>query len=643
MDELLTQFLIEGRDLVADAQSALTKLAKDGGDALAIDAAFRAVHTLKGSVAIFAMEPAERVLHASEELLQRARKDAASLDAPVIVRLTAALDQVDRWIDEMEDASALGPAAEAIADRLLSAEDDSEETSDDRAAGSGDATPPWVSGLVAREADAIARAEAALLAFRYTPDAEAFFRGDDPLALVATIPDLVGLSVLPSEGDWPSPDTLDPFHCYMTIEGLSATTLAELQAIFRLVPDQIVFHAIHREGVATRDKFAQVTSILRVDAARIDALADGVGELVVTANALSAVADRADAIDQDLGLAIRTAQADLQRAVGAIRRSVEAVRLVPLAPTLRRLPRLVREIATELDKPVDLALVGEHAEVDKQIADGLFEPLLHLVRNAIDHGIEATDVRVAAGKPKTGSLSITIKRDGDDIVVIVSDDGAGIDPERIRATAIARGLVDGEIASGLSDSAALNLIFAPGFSTAAQVTGVSGRGVGMDAVQVAVDRLRGRIEIDSRIGKGTRFILRLPANALTTRLLVVEVGQDRYAVPFDQIAETARVNGDRIVPLGAGSACVLRDRTVPVLSLAELLGGAPSTSLPAKLLVTQASGEPVALRVDGFSDRIDAMVRHPTGLLAGLPSVAGTALLGDGGVLLVLNLPELVA
>jgi two-component system chemotaxis sensor kinase CheA len=193
----------------------------------------------------------------------------------------------------------------------------------------------------------------------------------------------------------------------------------------------------------------------------------------------------------------------------------------------------------------------------------------------------------------------------------------------------------------MSDAGSRALIFLPGFSTAAQVSDLSGRGVGMDAVQAAVDRMRGRIEIDSRLGEGTRFLLRLPANALTTRLLVVEVGQDRYAVPFDQIAETARVGADRLMALGTGTACVLRDRTVPVL--AALLGGTDGASLPAKLLVTHASGEPVALRVDGFGERIDAMVRRPTGLLAGMPSVAGTALLGDGGVLLVLNLPELVA
>jgi two-component system chemotaxis sensor kinase CheA len=189
----------------------------------------------------------------------------------------------------------------------------------------------------------------------------------------------------------------------------------------------------------------------------------------------------------------------------------------------------------------------------------------------------------------------------------------------------------------------LALIFAPGFSTAATVTGVSGRGVGMDAVQAAVERLRGRIEIDSVVGEGTRFRLRFPANAITTRLLVVEAGRDRYAVPFEQIAETVRVGADRLVPLGTGTACVLRDRTVPVLSLARLLGAEESDGLPVKLLVTEAGGEPVAIRVDAFHERIDAMVRPPSRLLTGVSVVDGTTVLGDGTVLLVLNMAELVA
>jgi two-component system chemotaxis sensor kinase CheA len=640
MDELLEQFLIEGRDLVLQGQADLTVLLTDPANARAIDGAFRAIHTLKGSVGIFAMAPAERVLHAAENVLERARKAPAGLPAAAVPRLVASLDQIDRWIDAMEHAGALGPDADSIAARLLADDDEPVD------AESASSPPPlWLAGLVDRERDALARADGPLVAFRYAPDADAFFRGDDPLALVATVPALAALAILPASGAWAGLAAIDPFSCDLVIEGVTGAPLADLRTIFRLVPDQIEFHAMEASAtnVAAGAAPSTTTAFLRVDAARVDALADSVGELAVAANAFSTIADRAERLDPALALAIRAGQAELERTVGAVHRSVSSVRLVPLGPALARLPRLVREIAAGLGKAIEFTIGGDQIEVDKQIADGLFEPLLHLVRNALDHGIETPDARTAAGKKAEGSLSLQITRDGEDIVVLLADDGAGIDPARIRAVAVARGLIDEEAAAQLTDAAALGLIFAPGFSTAAQVSDVSGRGVGMDAVQAAVDRLRGRIEIESVVGKGTRFRLRLPANALTTRLLVVGIGRDRYAVPFDQIAETTRVGGDRLVPLGGGIACVLRDRTVPVLSLAELLGGTDSRLDPARLLVTRASGEPVALRVDSFSDRIDAMVRAPTGLLAGMPSVAGTTLLSDGGVLLVLNLPELVA
>ena len=646
MDELLEQFLIEGRDLVAEANVALALLAETPGDARAIDAAFRATHTLKGSVGLFDMAPAERILHAAEDLLARARKAGTGLEAGDVPRLVATIDQLDRWIDELERRGALGPGAAEIAERLLGnaperdAEPATEVVTEDGAAS-------WLVALQARHSDVLADSAAPLIAFRYTPDGDAFFRGEDPLALVATVPGLEAFDVLPAGGAWPLPHDFEPFQCVMVIEGLSTAPAEALALAFRMVPGQatmlpvvaVASDADEGEGAFT----AAATTVLRVEAHRVDRLADTVGELVVATNALALLAERADALDAPLALGIRAAQADLERAVDAASRAVSAVRLVSLAPALRRLPRLVREIAASLDKPIAFTVTGDQTEVDKQIADGLFEPLLHLIRNAIDHGIEDAATRAAAGKPEIGSLTLAIAREAGDILVSLSDDGGGIDRARIRATAIARGLVSSEAADALSDAGILALIFAPGFSTANAVTEVSGRGVGMDAVQAAIDRLRGRIEIDSLVGRGTRFTLRLPANAITTRLLVIEVAQDRYAVPFDQIAETVRVGGERLVPLGTGTACVLRERTVPVLSLAELLGGVDSGALPAKLLVTRAGGDPVALRVDGFHEQMDAMVRPPSGLLAGMPLVGGTTVMGDGAVMLVLNMAELVA
>lgn len=644
MDELLDQFLIEGRDLVAQAASDLNLLEREPGTVSAIDSAFRAFHTLKGSVVIFAMGPAERVLHAAEEVLERARKGVVALDAGAVAGLVACLDAVDRWIDEIE-RGAIGADADAIAiaaiARLPGSAGIAAETT------SGEA-PAWLAGLAGREWQAIEAAEGALTAFRYTPDGDCFFRGEDPLAVVASVPELMALAILPAAGDWPAIDAIEPFVCVSSFEGLSAAPVEAVRAAFRMMPDQISVHRIDRAALIEAEGEAaqtgnRTTSVLRVEAARVDALGDGLGELLVAVNAFAPLAEQADGVDRALAASIRAVQANVERVAAELHRSVAAVRLVPLAPTLRRLPRMAREIAAGLGKQIEFAVSGEGLEVDKQIADGLFEPLLHLIRNAIDHGVETPAAREAAGKPALGQVTLSANRDGDVICITLADDGAGIEADRIRTVAVARGLIGEEAAAQLSDTAALRLIFAPGFSTASKVTEVSGRGIGMDAVQAAVERLRGTVDVSSDAGRGTQFRLRLPANALTTRLLVVEVGADRYGVALDQIVETVRIDSRGLIPVGSGSACVLRGRTVPVLSLAALLGGSDAPSATAKLLVTRSGGDRVALKVDGFAERLDTLVRPSSGILAGIPGVTGSALLGDGAVLLVLDLPALAA
>lgn len=638
MDELLAQFLVEGRDLVAQAAASFDVLVRDPANAPAIDAAFRAIHTLKGSVAIFPMAAAERTLHAAEDVLERARKGSMALDGAATDALIASLDGVDRWIDEMERHGGLAGNAEAIASSLIAHLPGHASAP---AVAPSDATPDWARQL----AEGI---DGPVVVFRYAPDPDCFFRGEDPLAIVAAIPELLRLDIRPVEGSWPALDAIEPFRCIAILEGVSAASSDAVRAAFRMMPDQIALHRVEASASAPATETpaeAGAAATLRIDAARIDALADGLGELLVAVNALAPLAARAEAQDRALAAAVRAAQAGIERSAAELQRSVAAVRLVPLAPTLRRLPRLAREIAATLGRSIVFSIEGDGLEVDKQIAEGLSEPLLHLLRNAIDHGIEDSARRAAAGKPAEGRVTLAATREGDTVAITLADDGGGIDPVRIRAIAVARGLLDADAAGQLSDAAALRLIFVPGFSTAGAITGVSGRGVGMDAVQAAVEKLRGTIAIDSTPGRGTRFRLRFPANALTTRLLVVEAADDRYGVALDQVVETVRVEESALLPVGEGIACVLRGRTVPVLSLARLLGGGAGAlaGRHAKLLVTHAKGERVALRVDDFADRIDAVVRPPSGLLAGVPGIAGATLLGDGGVLLVLDLPALVA
>jgi two-component system chemotaxis sensor kinase CheA len=638
MDELLEQFLIEARELTAQAADDFSALARDPADAERIDSAFRAIHTLKGSVAIFDMAPAERALHVAEDLLAQARTGRQLLSAGDVATLIALIDQTDRWVDAMERDGALDTAANREADSLVARLDPAPHV----AADAGD--QDWFSRLKVRDAAALAGATTNLIAFRYRPDADCFFRGEDPLATVRQVPGLVALAVLPIT-QWPSLAELEPFQCALTIEGVSRASETEIRAAFHLVSDQVDLVAIPASTQPRDDLPTFITNAaasLRVDVSRIDALADGVGELIIANNRLAHIANDVARSDPRLGALVRDAQAGLERAVSAMREAITAVRMTPLGPSLQRLPRLVREMADTLGKSVSFEMRGERTEVDKGIADQLFEPLLHIVRNALDHGLESAEVRRAAGKPEAGRLSVEVTRDGDHVVVAVSDDGAGIDVEGVKATAVRRGLLTQEAADLLDDGQAMRLIFAAGFSTAAVVTTISGRGVGMDAVQAAADRLGGRVEISSVARKGATISLRLPLNAIMTRLLIVRAGGERYGVPLDRIVETTSLATAGIHAVGMGRACVLRDRTLPVLSLSRLLGKEDMPAPIAKLLVTETVAERVGLVVDGFDERIDGLVRPRSGLLASVPGIAGTTLMGDGGVLLVLDLAELI-
>jgi two-component system chemotaxis sensor kinase CheA len=637
MDELLKQFIIEARELTALAQADLSAQAKNAEEA-DIGRLFRTIHTLKGSVAIFDMAPAERALHVGEDLLGQVRSGQRTLSPSDREALIALVDQTDRWVDAVERAGSIGRNAPRESDIIVERLQAAQGHERDRQASS------WLDEIKVRESDVISKAPGDLTAFRYSPDTQCFFRGDDPIATTSRIPDLVSLAVMPAS-DWPELSSFEPFECTLVIEGLSRASVADVRQAFRMVSDQVDVQTVAGSGeqIDLPSSTASISRSLRVDLARIDALADGVGELIIAGNSLAHVASEVGLLDTRAGVLVSHIHERVERAVSDMREAVMAVRMTPLGPTLHRLPRLVREISEQLNKPVAFEIHGELIEIDKGIADQLFEPLLHIIRNSLDHGIESAELRRAAGKPEAGSLSLEVLRDGDQIVVSVSDDGAGIDIARVRDTAVSRGLLTREAAGLLDDGQVMRLILVAGFSTSADITTLSGRGVGMDAVRSVTEYLGGRVEIDSRPGRGTTIAMRLPLNAIMTRLLIVRAGAERYGVPLHRIVETASLSSDRILPVGTGRACVLRDRTLPVLSLHDLLGIESTPSSFTRLLVTETDTEQVALIVDNFEERIDAVVRPRSGLLARLQGVAGTVLLGSGEIVLVLDLQGLIA
>ena len=646
MDELMAQFIIEARELVQAAIDDLFVLESEPGNGERLNAAFRAVHTLKGSTGLFDLGPLQTVLHLAEDNLGAARSGHTVLDAGQIDALVAVLEWIDRCVDDLERSGAVSADNLARSTDLQAALDQGEIESVAPIVAAASTSIAWALDLSARFGGSAA------VALRYTPHAECFFSGDDPVTLVATIPGLVHLAVQPHAA-WPAPDAFDPFRSNLTFEALSTASLSDIEAVFRLVPDQVEIVPLGASPAIVADESnteatdpAEATRTLRIEAARIDALLDMVGELMTSKNAMAGLVSDAAALSggADLARSMAATKKDLDRLAASLYGAVLQTRMVALSQAFRRLPRLVRDLSRRLGKPTDLVIEGDGIEADKTIVDELFEPLLHLVRNAMDHGIELPPQRFAAGKPPVAKLSLRVTRAGEQIVVALSDDGRGIDPAAIRQSAIAKGIVTAERAASLSDAATLDLLFAAGFSTASSISDLSGRGVGLDAVRTEIARLGGSVAIESRIGEGTSINLRLPVSFAMTQLLVVTVDGERYGVPMPSVVETVRVALDGITPIRAGRAFVLRSRTVPLLSLSGLLDlpdAAPSEK-ELTVLVLDIHGEPVGIIIDAIAERLETVTRPLGGVLRGIRGIAGTTVLGDGRVLLVLDVAGLI-
>lgn len=386
-----------------------------------------------------------------------------------------------------------------------------------------------------------------------------------------------------------------------------------------------------------------VARTLRIDAEQVDALVRLAGELTVVNNAIGHVAKLAREGDPTLADLLKDHHGALEHLVAELRRSVLRMRVRPLRAVLQRFPRLVREMSANLGKSVKLVIEGDETEADKTIVEMLFEPLLHLVRNAIDHGVESAAERTAAGKVPTARLLIKAQRSAERVIIEVGDDGAGIDLARVRKIAVSRGLITEEQLLTLTEAEALDLVFAPGFSTAASVTEISGRGVGMDAVRKAVERVGGHASIRSVAGRETAVTLSLPFSVMMTHVMTVEAGGQMFGLPLDAIIETTRVPLAAIGKVGAAPVVVLRNRALPVIDLASVLGVEPlADDAGATLVVAAANGECGAFRVDRIVERLDLILKPLEGLLAGTPGIMGTTLLGDGRVLLVLDIAEML-
>lgn len=726
MNEFIEQFLTESRELVDFATDSLLKLEKTPTANDQIDAAFRAFHTLKGGAGIMEFAAMERVVHAAEELLSKARAGEQVLTPSLIGDCLACLDQVVQWLDATEVTGEFPAAAEAqakaLVERLASA--DAAPVQAPRSGGTS-----WHEGILGRNP---AHREKTATVVRYTPAPDCFFHGLDPLAKIESLPGLLSLEIEAASA-WPPLEALDPFACNIIILALTSASEAEvtghlagamayletvaisaaqdvkggelspaarkvLEAQIALLDgvekrafrgivtsagvvaanvlkfsgrgDDAVLDAVLdaverslREGKAeilqteisnalssSTSQVAQAAvpaspqdigvRTFRIDAARVDALVRLTGELSVAKNAIGHLVKLAQNEGNALAGALKDRHGSLEHLVSELQRSVLAMRVLPLRSVFQRFPRLVREMSASLGKPVRLLLEGEETEADKAIVEMLFEPLLHIIRNAMDHGVEKPAVRASRNKPATATLEMRASRQGDQVVIEINDDGGGVDVARVREVALARGVASPEALAALSDQDAADLIFAAGFSTSATVTEISGRGVGMDAVRSAVERVGGRVTLASEFGQGTTVRFLLPFSVMMTNVMTVEAGGQVFGIPFDAVVETVRVPREAVSGVGGGQAFVLRDRTIPIIELAEALGAdvQPSGGGDAIIVVTAVAGGLAGINVDRLGDRMEVMLKPLDGLLAGTTGIAGTTLLGDGRVLLVLDL-----
>ncbi|BEL11940.1 hypothetical protein Q0Z83_101310 [Actinoplanes sichuanensis] len=388
------------------------------------------------------------------------------------------------------------------------------------------------------------------------------------------------------------------------------------------------------------------TRVLKVDQEKVDRLMELVGELNVAKNGLTFLADAAEEEfgSRVLSRRIKDQYAGMHRIAEELQAAVMDVRMLPLSVAFGRFPRLVRDLSRRLGKTIELVTEGEDTMADKDVIEALGDPLVHLVRNSLDHGIEPSDERIAAGKHGAARLTLAAVADGDAVIVEVSDDGRGVDPERVKRKAYEKGLISEEELESLSDTEAVDLVFRPGFSTADQVSDLSGRGVGMDAVRASVEKLGGTVTMRSKLGQGTSTRLRLPLSMAVTQVMVVSVAGQRFGIPVDLVVETVRVPAGEMSRVLHQEVVMMRGEVVPVIDLARALDMpwtlAEGADRP--ILVVSVNNQRVGLLVEQFHREVDVILKPMEGLLAYADEFSGTALLGDGLVLLVLNMKEVL-
>lgn len=637
-------FLQEAQDLLEQLEQTLLDLERHPGDAELIDSAFRALHTIKGSGAMFGFTEVAAFTHHVENAFDRLRKGEVAPSAALFAVALRAKDRMRLLIEQPQTVA--GDEGAAILAELT----DVMENAATAVAGVAAPRRSW------RVRFALPRTAMAL--------------GTNPLLLLEELRELGEARVVADISAVPGLEEIDPVGCYIRWEVRLRTDQprAAIEQVFLFVLDDMELSIEPAEAEAEIDaaagaalaaaaaqapmaaaaggpdgeatetagggRAAKPAATIKVPAERLDVLMDCVGELVIAQSRLTQIA--ANSADP----AVKSVAEELERLSLELRDTTMGIRMLPIGSLFGRFRRLVHDLAHELGKSIALITVGEETELDKTVIERLNDPLVHLIRNAVDHGLETPDERALAGKPPLGRITLTARHAGAEVLVSIKEDGRGMDCARILARAEENGLVPP--GAQLAEHELFQLIFQPGFSTAREVTNLSGRGVGMDVVKRTIDQLRGSIDIASKLGQGTEVTLRLPLTLAIIDGLLVRVGRFRYVIPLSAVGECVELSAQDDARSRGRSFLNIRGDLVPFLRLRELFNSSTQAERYQKVVVVESGELRIGLVVDQVIGDHQTVIKSLSKLHADLQIFSGATILGDGTVALILDIAHLV-
>jgi two-component system chemotaxis sensor kinase CheA len=653
MSQFLQTFYEESFEGLEVMEAELLHLDVGAADAETINTIFRAAHSIKGGSGTFGLTAVAEYTHVMETLLDEMRDGRRQVTQEAVDILLRSVDVLREMLTALRDDQELDVENISTTQSQLSQLLAGGQAGTQKDTGNSN-TAPAQSGALVWE-------------INFKPHRNLLQTGNDPVRMLRELNELGDMEVKPDISQMPGEGEFIPEDCYLSwqIQLRGEISEAQIREIFEWVEDECELEikstqadasgASNEEtGVATgkgeerrragdRRKAGVETASIRVSIEKVDELINTVGELVITQSMLSQFADAEELTMANIEK-LRSGLAQLERNTRELQESVMRIRMLPISFAFQRFPRLVHDLSSKLDKKIELKLSGEQTELDKTVMEKIGDPLVHLVRNSIDHGIETPEVRRAAGKSETGVVHLNAYHQGGNIVIEISDDGAGLNRDKILEKARQRNLVGMD--DVLSDEQIFDLIFQPGFSTADQVSDVSGRGVGMDVVRKNIRSLGGTVEVKSRTGEGSTFAIRLPLTLAILDGQLIQIGNETYIIPLVSIVESIQVQPERVnIVAGRGEIYQLRDEYIPIARLYQMFEVEPKvTDLKDGLLVVvEADGQKMALFVDELHGQQQVVIKSLESNFRKVEGLSGATILGDGTVALILDISGLAS